>query len=94
LTMEASLHETGGDTVFGPNSVFARLGLSDAMQPIETEVFYEARGGPLPAPVQIPRGLDNAHASSSQALPGLSVAIHGGLGLISGPDKASALTGN
>ena len=75
LTMEASLHETDGETVFGPNSVFARLGLTGAVQPIETDMFYEARGGPLVAPVQIPRGLDNALASLSRSLPEAKTAL-------------------
>ena len=65
LTMEASLHETDGDTVFGPNSVFTRLGLTDAVKAIATDVFYEARGGALASPVQIPAGLDSAHESLS-----------------------------
>ena len=34
LTMEASLHETDGDTVSGPNSAFTRLGLTGALVPI------------------------------------------------------------
>jgi all-trans-retinol 13,14-reductase len=75
LTMEASLHETDGDTVFGPGGVFARLGLTGAVEAIPTDVFYEARGGPLAAPVQIPAGLDKAHASLSRALPEASAAL-------------------
>ena len=75
LTMEASLHETDGDTVFGPNSVFARLGLTGAVEAIETDVFYEARGGALAAPIQIPAGLDNAHESLSRSLPEASAAL-------------------
>jgi len=69
LTMEASLHETDGDTVFGPNSVFARLGLTGAVEPIETGIFYEARGGALPGPIQIPSGLDNALEALCRSLP-------------------------
>ena len=69
LTMEASLHETDGDTVFGPNSVFARLGLTGAVEAIETDVFYEARGGALAAPIQIPAGLDNAREALKRSLP-------------------------
>jgi len=75
LTMEASLHETDGDTVFGPNGVFARLGLTDALDPVETGVFYEARGGALPSPIQIPSGLDNAHDALSRSLPRASTAL-------------------
>ena len=77
LTMEASLHETDGDAVFGPNSVFARLGLTGSMVPIETGLFYETRGGPLAAPKQIPRGLDNAHASLCQSKPEARTALDG-----------------
>lgn len=70
LTMEASLHETDGATVHGPNSVFVRLGLTDAIVPIATEYFYEARGGPLPAPIRIPHGLEAAETALEKALPG------------------------
>jgi all-trans-retinol 13,14-reductase len=69
LTMEASLHETDGDTVFGPNSAFTRLSLTGAVEAIETGIFYEARGGALAAPIQVPSGLDNAHEALSQSLP-------------------------
>ena len=69
LTMEASLHETDGDTVFGPTSAFARLGLTGSVEAVATDVFYEARGGALSAPVQIPAGLDNAHTSLLRSLP-------------------------
>src|ERR1700690_3893985 len=69
LTMEASLHETDGDTVFGPNSVFSRLGLTGSVEAIETGIFYEVRGGALSAPIQIPSGLDNAHEALSRSLP-------------------------
>ena len=69
LTMEASLHETDGDTVAGPNSVFARLGLTDSVEAIKTDVFYEARGGPLAKPIRIPPGLDSAHEALAGSLP-------------------------
>lgn len=69
LTMEASLHETDGDTVSGPGSVFARLGLTSTIETIATDVFYEARGGPLAAPIQIPTGLDLAHETLTRTLP-------------------------
>jgi all-trans-retinol 13,14-reductase len=69
LTMEASLHETDGDTVFGPNSVFARLGLTGAVEAVETGVFYEARGATLPAAIQVPAGLDNARESLRRLFP-------------------------
>jgi all-trans-retinol 13,14-reductase len=75
LTMEASLHETDGDTVFGPNSVFARLGLTDAVEAIKTDVFYEARGGALAAPIQIPPSLDAAHDSLARYLPDARAAL-------------------
>lgn len=75
LTMEASLHETDGDTVFGPSSVFARLGLTGAVEAVATDVFYETRGGILAAPVQIPTGLDRAHESMIRSLPGAKAAL-------------------
>ena len=43
LTMEASLHETDGDTIFGPTSAFAHLGLQGALDPVAIDVFYEVR---------------------------------------------------
>lgn len=75
LTMEASLHETDGDTVFRPNSPFARLGLTGSVEPIATDVFYEARGGALAAPIQIPVGLDNANEALGRALPEARAAL-------------------
>jgi choline dehydrogenase-like flavoprotein len=55
LTMEASLYETDGDTVFGANSIFARLGLTDAVTAVDTD------------PIQVPVGLDNSHEVSYDA---------------------------
>ncbi len=69
LTMEASLHETDGDTVFSPHGIFARLGLADAIEPIGTDIFYEARGGALPGPIRIPHGLAQAREELTRALP-------------------------
>ena len=69
LTMEASLHDTDGDTVHSPHGVFARLGLSGAIEPIATDVFYEVRSAILPRPIQIPHGLDNAREATKQSLP-------------------------
>ena len=75
MTMEASLHETDGDTVFGPHSAFARLGLTGELQAIDTGLFYEARGGALTAPVRIPAGLEAAHEALVQALPAARTAL-------------------
>ncbi|MEP6826898.1 MAG: NAD(P)/FAD-dependent oxidoreductase [Aestuariivirga sp.] len=69
LTTEASLHETDGDTIFGPNSAFASLGLSIEVEAITTDVFYEARGGVLKMPIQIPVDLDNALSALRKHLP-------------------------
>lgn len=69
LTMEASLHETDGDTVFGAHGVFARLGLQDALEPIALNDFYEVRSPLLPQPVRVPHGLDAARETLSEALP-------------------------
>ncbi|WOE74406.1 phytoene desaturase family protein [Alterisphingorhabdus coralli] len=69
LTMEASLHETDGDTVFNPDGVFQRLGLSDTVDPIETDIFYEVRGGPLAEPIRVPHGLTKAALALQTALP-------------------------
>jgi len=77
LTMEASLHETDGDTVFGPGSVFSRLGLTGSIEAIATEEFYEARGGLLKAPVQVPTGLEQAHQSLRQSFPEAKAVLDG-----------------
>lgn len=75
LTMEASLHETDGDTVHGAHGLFARLGLVGELKPIETDAFYEVRGGPLRGPVRIPHGLEAARESVKQGLPQAAAAI-------------------
>ena len=72
LTMEASLHETDGATVYGPHGVFAQLGLQDALQPIALDNFYQVRGGLLDSPVTIPHGFEDAHAQLSQHFPDAS----------------------
>ena len=69
LTMEASLHEIDGDTVFGPHSAFERLGLAGQMKPIAMDEFYEVRGGPLRQPIRLPHGFDGAEAALRAALP-------------------------
>jgi phytoene dehydrogenase-like protein len=68
LTMEASLHETDGDTVCGAHGPIARLGLTGLIEPIATDNFYEARGAMLPT-VCVPHGLDEAHEALVRALP-------------------------
>jgi len=75
LTMEASLHETDGATVFAPHGVFARLGLQDRLRPVPTDIFYEVRGGPLSTPVRIPHGLAAAEAALKDARPDAARAI-------------------
>lgn len=70
LTIEASLHEVDGDTVFGPHGVFARLGLADAVAPLSTPEFYEVRGGPLDGPVQVPHSFEAARERLRRDLPG------------------------
>ncbi len=69
LTMEASLHEIDGSHVFAPNSAFARLGLIGDVKPIETEHFYDVRGGPLSAPILLPNGFDATEETLLAALP-------------------------
>lgn len=75
LTAEAALHETDGDTVLAPRGVFARLGLLDAVEPVETPEFYAVRGGPLPGEIVVPHGLDAAQAAIAAALPGSADAL-------------------
>ncbi|GAB5469966.1 MAG: FAD-dependent oxidoreductase [Rhodospirillales bacterium] len=69
LTMEASLHETDGDTLFGAQGPFSRLGLAERLEPLATEIFYDVRGGGLPEAVQVPHGLDAARDAVCRALP-------------------------
>lgn len=69
LTMEASLHETDGETALAPDGIFHRLGIDDMLEPVATNIFYEVRGGALPAPVQVPHGLGRAEAAVTEALP-------------------------
>jgi all-trans-retinol 13,14-reductase len=75
LTMEASLHETDGATVFAPHGVFARLGLQDRLRPVPTEIFYEVRGGPLTSAVRVPHGLAAAEAALAEARPEAAKAL-------------------
>lgn len=75
LTMEASLHETDGETIFGANSAFRKLGLIDTVRPIEVDQFYEVRGGPLPSPVLISKGFDAAEATLRAAFPDADKAL-------------------
>ena len=75
LTMEASLHETDGDTVFGPHSVFTQLGLNNDIEAIATDIFYEVRGGAITTPIQLPVGLHNALTSLCRSLPGIKPAL-------------------
>jgi all-trans-retinol 13,14-reductase len=68
LTMEASLHETDGDTVYGAHGPIARLGLTGSIEPITTDIFYEARGAMLPT-IRLPHGLDAAHEALARTMP-------------------------
>ena len=69
LTMEASLHETDGDTIFGPTSAFAHLGLQGALDPVAIDVFYEVRSSIFDGPVRIPHGLAAAEAELGKCFP-------------------------
>ena len=69
LTMEASLHETDGDTIFGPTSAFAQLGLQGAVEPVATDLFYEVRSSAFVAPVRVPLVLDAAEAELARRFP-------------------------
>lgn len=69
LTMEASLHETDGDTLFSPYGPFGKLGLADAVRPVATQEFYEARSALLAAPFVMPHGLPDARRATLDAFP-------------------------
>lgn len=77
LTMEASLHETDGDSVLSSYGAFSRAGLTGALKPIPTDSFYEARGGPLPSAVRVPHGLTSVGDELTLALPSSANAIRG-----------------
>jgi all-trans-retinol 13,14-reductase len=68
LSIEGSLHEIDGDTVYGAHGPIARLGLTGSVEPVATDIFYEARGAMLPT-VRVPHGLDAAHEALAQAMP-------------------------
>jgi all-trans-retinol 13,14-reductase len=68
LSIEGSLHEIDGDTVYGAHGPIARLGLTASVEPIATDIFYEARGAMLPT-VRVPHGLDAAHEALARAMP-------------------------
>lgn len=68
LNMEASLHEIDGNTVYGAHGPIARLGLTHSLEPIATDIFYEARGAMLPT-VGVPHGLDAASEALALAIP-------------------------
>ena len=74
LTMEASLHETDGDTIFGPTSAFAHLGLQGALDPVAIDVFYEVRSSIFDGPVRIrtdlPRRRRNSESAFRKPAPG------------------------
>ena len=67
--MEASLHETDGDTIFGPTSAFAHLGLQGSATPVAIDVFYEVRSSIFDGPVRIPHGLAAAEAELGKRFP-------------------------
>jgi all-trans-retinol 13,14-reductase len=67
LNMEASLHETDGDTVYGTQGPIARLGLTGSVEPITTDIFYEARGAVM-STVCVPHGLDAAHEALARTM--------------------------
>ena len=69
LTMEASLHETDGDTIFGPTSAFVQLGLQSAVEPVATDLFYEVRSSVFAGPVRVPHRLDAAEAELARCFP-------------------------
>ena len=74
LTMEASLHETDGDTIFGPTSAFAHLGLQGALDPVAIDVFYEVRSvfstGRCGFRTDLPRRRRNSESAFRKPAPG------------------------
>jgi phytoene dehydrogenase-like protein len=69
LTMEASLHETDGGEIFSEHGTFRQLGVTDKVEPIATDLFYEVRSKLFEAPIRVPHGLAPAESVLSAALP-------------------------
>ena len=65
LFVEGSLHETGDpkDPRDPKHRPLSRAGVNDAVQWIAADALYEARGGPLTAPLRVPDDLDGAKAA-------------------------------
>lgn len=69
LTIEASLHEIDGAEWANRTGAVAQLGLADRLDPIRTDLFYEARSSLFAQPVRVPHGLDAAEAVLAAEFP-------------------------
>ena len=69
LTIEASLHEIDGAEWASKAGAVAQLGLADRLDPLRTDLFYEARSSLFAQPVRVPHGLDAAEAVLAAAFP-------------------------
>jgi phytoene dehydrogenase-like protein len=82
LSIEASLHETDGDTLFSPFGPFSKLGLRHRLEPIATADFYEVRAAFLPSPFTMPHGLSRAQAATIKAFPHAQEGIERWFGML------------
>lgn len=77
LTVEASLHQTSDAR--NPRDVkhriLSELGILDDIEWLPTDVLYKARGGPLAAPFELPKGFAAAHDALAERFPDKSAAI-------------------
>lgn len=69
LTIEASLHEIDGETLFSPYGPFGKLGLAEKIEPVATREFFEVRSALFPKPFTMPHGLNAAREAASAAFP-------------------------
>ena len=74
MTMEASLHEISEEDVAPPHGVLHRLGVSEGLELLRPEEFYEVRSAHF-EPLSIPHGIDVMTQALVGALPRAEPAI-------------------
>jgi phytoene dehydrogenase-like protein len=78
LFVEGSLHETSDphDPRDPKHDVLRRAGVIDAVKWIPSEVFYEARGGPIGEPLVLPDNFAAARRALTERFPEVRAGIH------------------
>jgi phytoene dehydrogenase-like protein len=74
MTMEASLHAIDEEEVLSPHGALPRLGVSEGLELLRPEEFYEVRSS-LFSPLSIPHGLDAMAKALLKAFPTEQTAI-------------------